>query len=275
MIKKFLDKIEIKPSFIAALGLAAALNFAGQFFIFFAFALLHELAHLSAALLLKAKVRKLTVIPLGIAGEIQDFNFLGDWSKLFILLSGPAINIVFALILHKSHPWAATVNIALAAFNLLPIPPLDGGRIALIFLSGNMGAIPAIRLATKFGRAAALFVAAIGILQIILYPYNISLICLGYYLYKGQSAENTRLVFEFYAKITARPRILPIKTFFVPLETSLKHMLYKISWNKYYIFYAQGNNKLISMDETRLMSEIMDKGLNKSLEEALKLPSEV
>lgn len=79
------------------------------------------------------------------------------WSELWIALAGPAINLIAALICNLlviglialatqtgSAPTAltnfiailqlvASINVMLAAFNLLPIPPLDGSSIIAVF----------------------------------------------------------------------------------------------------------------------------------------------
>jgi len=84
--------------------------------------------------------------------------------ELFIALAGPASNIILAIILsalaltmeHVSTPLiapsflrlAAYVNVLLAAFNVLPIPPLDGSSVVAYFfpqyrsvLGGQLGLI--------------------------------------------------------------------------------------------------------------------------------------
>ncbi|MBT9258350.1 MAG: site-2 protease family protein [Clostridiales bacterium] len=75
------------------------------------------------------------------------------WGMLWVALAGPATNFVLAFLLAwllVHLPWlqggillymvrlAMIYNIALGAFNLIPIPPLDGSRILAAFLPEPM-----------------------------------------------------------------------------------------------------------------------------------------
>ena len=72
--------------------------------------------------------------------------FKQRYAELLVALAGPASNVLLAILLHilllliGNNAYAvqvielvATINITLAAFNLLPFPPLDGSSIVAFF----------------------------------------------------------------------------------------------------------------------------------------------
>ena len=92
--------------------------------------------------------------------------------ELLIALAGPAVNFAIALALAIVLGFAGFVglpspdlmaivlwmNVVLGAFNLLPIFPMDGGRILRAALSGWLGRVRATEVAASLGRV----IAAVG-----------------------------------------------------------------------------------------------------------------
>lgn len=113
-----------------------------------AFCMIHELGHLLAGILLKMKPEKIELMPLGLTISfkisVDDYNKkikkanLLELKKLIVAMAGPVVNIILIIVLKELV--YKYVNILILLFNLIPIYPLDGGRILkslIYFFFGN------------------------------------------------------------------------------------------------------------------------------------------
>lgn len=109
------------------------------------FAIVHEFGHLLAGLALGMKPEKIELRPYGVSISFKitpkDYNKkigegnLLEIKKILVALAGPMVNFIAIIILLNcnfqifSQLTLIYANILLIIFNLLPIYPLDGGRI--------------------------------------------------------------------------------------------------------------------------------------------------
>lgn len=91
-------------------------------------ALLHELGHALALWALGRPPRSLRLNALGASLELGDG--LSYPQELLSAAAGPAVSLLCAWLgAGSGHYLFAGVSLTLGLFNLLPVPPLDGGRI--------------------------------------------------------------------------------------------------------------------------------------------------
>ena len=163
------------------------------------FSLIHELGHLIIGKILKMKIEKLEVLPYGFSvsfkTNIQDINKklvngnVLELKKIFIALAGPIISLIIVLIYIKIEPHFLNKtdiiysNILIALFNLIPIYPLDGGRIIDGILHIKYGEIKSKLLIGKISYATMIILTIISSIAVY-YFKNIAifLICITLWL---------------------------------------------------------------------------------------------
>ncbi len=125
--------------------------------------LLHEAAHALAARAAGVMVKELLLTPFGGALRIEGLWGYRPMQVVLVALAGPVMSLLVmtataALAYTGVVPPAAAgdwvrVNFALAAFNLLPALPLDGGSVLAAALSARMSAAKALKVGVALGQA--------------------------------------------------------------------------------------------------------------------------
>lgn len=150
-------RLSIRPGFVAVCCLLLVLD-EGILWLLLVSLAAHELGHLLALQCLGVEAATLT---LGLGGGVIDCAPLERRQLAITALAGPAANLLWAGLLLLPAPEAALLNLCMAGFNLLPVPPLDGG-VALRALAGERAVAPAAAL--TFGALLALAVALRAVL---------------------------------------------------------------------------------------------------------------
>lgn len=114
----------------------------------FAIVLVHELGHVFAAKGFGWTVREVKLLPFGGVAEVEDGSGLPAREEALVAIAGPLQNAWMAgaaWVLGQTGlwhlDWAAYVcqaNIMIGLFNLLPILPLDGGKLMQAALSRTL-----------------------------------------------------------------------------------------------------------------------------------------
>jgi len=154
------------------------------------FAIIHELGHLVTGIALGFKPNKIELNPFGLSIgfklKLKDYNKkikranVIEEKKIIIAMAGPLVNILIMFIINKLNIniYEKTMimysNLLLFLFNILPILPLDGGRILKGILHIYIGKNKAEKYSCNISFATLIILTAISSIAI-LYFNNIAI----------------------------------------------------------------------------------------------------
>lgn len=175
--------------------------------LFFTCVVLHELGHSLTARRFGVRVPRILLMPIGGMAEFDRIPRKPS-SELLITLAGPAVNFVLAgallpLVWHELWSEQAVpaygrtelliqlgvANALMGTFNLLPVFPMDGGRILRALLATRVSYLRATRWASLVGKFLAMCFAAVAAF----YFENALLAVLFMFIYFAGDAEYRQL----------------------------------------------------------------------------------
>ena len=162
------------------------------------FAIIHELTHMLVGIILGFKPEKLELNPLGLSlafmPNYEDYNLkiknanAFEVKKIIVALAGPMINLIIAIITgfittqSKITNLIFYANLLIAIFNLLPIYPLDGGRILQGILHIFFGKWKAKSIINNLSFGVTVVLTAISSIAVFYYK-NIAIVAIITYIW--------------------------------------------------------------------------------------------
>lgn len=170
------------------------------YIVFMLFAIIHELGHVLTGIILGFKPKNIEVLPIGISAcfymQCDDYNKKINYANRFVLkkviisCAGPITNFIIAIIFYFfdfsifniSREFIIYTNLIIGIFNLIPIYPLDGGRIIKNILHIKIGLKESYKY-TKIIANLSIIILTIFSSMGILYLKNISIVLILIYLW--------------------------------------------------------------------------------------------
>ena len=169
---------------------------------------LHELGHSVVARAKGSYIHEIVLYPFGGAAKISNIP-KRPIDEIMVALAGPAVSLALALIFRQFEllRFLGYLNGMLFFFNVLPVFPMDGGRVLRAALAIKRSRVEATRIAVTVGKyfcglfiIVGLFGMPYRILDLIgPFEPNFMLAFIGFYIYRAGQMEYRMVMMEHQA----------------------------------------------------------------------------
>jgi stage IV sporulation protein FB len=227
-----LRKIRIHPLFWLIIAAGTLTGHLWDTAIAFTIVLIHELGHAVMAQWFGWKVIEIDLLPFGGVAKLDEQEEHPFYQECLVLIAGPLQNVWLPLLSYammafpfwgtEQHQIFLAQNSALLLFNLLPIWPLDGGRLLHVMLEVVYPFKHAYKRALYFSLGALFLFCILAVWQ---YPFSINLWVIisfiMFAIYKEWRVIPLRFIRFLLAFSGSKQKFLRLKRLSVPEETPL------------------------------------------------------
>lgn len=249
---------------------------------------IHELGHTLTAYFFGYHVEYIEIFPFGGVAKISESIGVDPWEEIIIAAAGPFTSFLLALIgYHASamfsiqQEWITfyiIANLVIGFFNLLPIIPLDGGRILRAYLAYFVGFKRATKISLWMSKILCLGLSIFGLYTVKHNPVNIMLPFLAIFIYIAAKREYSMAAFVFIKDITEKKQyllskgILKTKNLVAVQDSSVKEVMNQFLPRKYHIVTVMDTrcNIVGTLTENQMLEGMLKFGANVTLDKLLR-----
>ncbi|WP_163101798.1 M50 family metallopeptidase [Peribacillus alkalitolerans] len=184
-------KVRIHPTLWIVAGLSVMTAHFVHILMLFLILFIHEMGHAAAAHYYKWRIKAISILPFGGAMETEEHGNRPLKEDLIVTLAGPIQHVWLLLVAlftnkmgllpHDLFQIFLYLNLGVLFFNLLPIWPLDGGKLLLLTLSKRKSYMKSQERTLQL---SVLFCVAFALLILFISPLNLSAwIMMGFILF--------------------------------------------------------------------------------------------
>ena len=266
---------------LPAIFCAFFLGYADLFLISFASVLIHELSHILCAKSVGVSVSRAEIHPFGVCAVLKD-GYINNSEKEFIItFVGPftslAITMLSIILDLPYREYIFDINLCICAINLLPVLPLDGGRMIKSMLTYKMGILRAYNFSRNCSKALIFLLIPLSILILIKTGFNFSCILITAFLLGNIYDEQKNITLITLREILENPTKTEIikrtKIYCASDKEKARKLLRLISYDYFIIINITKGGKIIAtLTEDQVLSALLEKGVDISFSQILTQP---
>lgn len=207
MIKCYGITFRFHPLFIVIMLTSVVTGYFIELFILFGIVFIHELGHVAAAKGLGWRIKEVQLLPFGGVAVVEEQGTISAWEETIVALAGPLQNgimILFAIAMHKlgiwDNEWSAyfiQANLMIGLFNMLPILPLDGGKVMQSLFSLWLNYYRTIYYCTWLSMAMSVLIIGVSISQFPSVGIHLNLLMIGLFLLYANGYQMRNIQYHY------------------------------------------------------------------------------
>lgn len=237
------------------------MGYATQFIAIFFSVFIHELGHIATSRLFGIPTYSIKILPIGLNASI-DIEKCNTLVRILILFAGPCVNLIMYLFFMSINQiFLATINKYLFIFNMIPILPLDGGKILREILFKYFGLFRSDKYVRKISLILACALLLIGGV-VFKSTKNFSLVLMGIYMFSLSKSQRVEVAFMNMKHLIYRhSRLLkkgvyPVRGLVVTKMTYLNETLKEMDFDRFHIVYVLNDD--LGIERTFTEQEVID-----------------
>lgn len=247
---------------------------------------LHELGHLTTARALGLTPKEIVLLPFGGVASVEEELGLEPTKEMQVALAGPWVNIIIigALVIWRATYGGNAVldffletNIMLAAFNLLPALPLDGGRVYRAFLVREQGFKAGTIRAARVSRSCSLLFLLLGLTLLLFSTVSLNLLVMAVFLYISSQRVRAQASYQLLAYLSGKQREIAITgslstvSLAVSVDSQGGDLVQQLVPKKYHLFYVIDHNGSLQgiVSEQQLLQGVVEQGMRVEMRQLL------
>ncbi|RFU71587.1 stage IV sporulation protein FB [Peribacillus saganii] len=263
---QLLLKMRIHPTLWLVIGISVVTAHFIPVLMLLCIVFFHEMGHAFAAQFYKWRIKSIELLPFGGAVVTEEYGNRTLKEDLMVILAGPiqhlwligaAFLLYSASILpHVLFEQFLYMNLAVLLFNLLPIWPLDGGKLLFLIFSLSRSFLDAHRVTLLFSIVfSILFVFIAAIIS----PFNLNIWIIAGFLFFSLTVEWRQRHYAFirfllerhYGRMDSPGKLTPLA---VDESENIYHVLEKFRRGcKHPIIILQNGKEKGALDENEIL----------------------